>query len=148
LSCGLTLPPIIFIDAVKEEEKENAYLFKCLIHDERGLLGDSIFGKTDVLEVNSENTYSIRCVYFSMPLMATSDLQCVVNNLVKDVAYCLWQFWKTKFLVGDIYIYIICEVLIRCSGTIILLRKTLIFKQIKEKRKRKRKRKKVCCYFI
>jgi hypothetical protein len=25
-------------------------------------------------------------VYFSMPLMATFDLQCVVNNLVKDVA--------------------------------------------------------------
>jgi hypothetical protein len=36
-------------------------------------------------------------------IMATYDLQCVVNNLVRDVACFLCQFWKTKFLVVDIY---------------------------------------------
>jgi hypothetical protein len=32
-------------------------------------------------------------VYFSMPLMTTFALQCIVNNLVKDIACCLWQLW-------------------------------------------------------
>jgi hypothetical protein len=108
LSRGLTLPPIIFIDAVEEEEEEDADLFECLIYDECGWPGASGFENTDLLEVNCENTCSIRCVYFSMPLLATSDQQCVVNNLVRDVACCLWQFWKTKLLVVDIYI--LCEV--------------------------------------
>jgi hypothetical protein len=89
LSRWLTLSPIIFIDAVDEEEEEDADLFECPIYDERGWLEASVFGKTDVLNVNSKNTCSVRRVYFSMPLMAISDLQCVVNNLVKDVAYCL-----------------------------------------------------------
>jgi hypothetical protein len=34
------------------------------------------FEKTDILEVNSKNTYSIRCVYFSILLMATSLVYC------------------------------------------------------------------------
>jgi len=44
------------------------------------------FGRISVLTVNSGNTGSFRCVYFCMPLMATSALQCIINNLVKDVA--------------------------------------------------------------
>jgi hypothetical protein len=36
MSCGLTLPLIIFIDAVEEEEEEDADLFKCRRYDERG----------------------------------------------------------------------------------------------------------------
>jgi len=34
LSRGLTLPPIIFIDAVEEEEEEDVDLFERLIYDE------------------------------------------------------------------------------------------------------------------
>jgi hypothetical protein len=74
-SRGLTLPPILFIDAVEEETDEDANLFECSIYNERGWLKASFFfEKTDILEVNSENTYSIRCVYFSILIMATSNL--------------------------------------------------------------------------
>jgi hypothetical protein len=73
LSRGLTLLSIICIDAVEKEEDEDADLFECPIYDERGWLEALVFGKTNGLKVNSENTCSIRWMYFRMPLMTTSD---------------------------------------------------------------------------
>jgi hypothetical protein len=44
LSHGFTIPPIIFIDAIEEneEEEEDVDLFECSIYDKRGWLGTSV----------------------------------------------------------------------------------------------------------
>jgi hypothetical protein len=90
LSRGLTFPPINFYRCGwRGRRRRSGPVRMSGLWRERltGVL--SFFRRISVLNVNSENTGSFRCVYFSMPLMATFALQCIVNNLVKDVVCCL-----------------------------------------------------------
>jgi hypothetical protein len=60
--------------SLKSFHEEEADPYECPVYNKKGWLEASVYGRINELSVNSENTSGFKCVYFSMPLMATSTL--------------------------------------------------------------------------